>query len=90
MCYYQDSPRLVLPKQNSIFTFAVPLYSSPPPGTANGTPPDAYALDPDGAASRGIVLDEPHLMFTLYANQFRFRASERAGRKFKAKESIEL
>lgn len=33
---------------------------------------------------------DPRLDFELYGNQFRFRASERAGKKFKAKETVEL
>ena len=40
------------------------------------TPPDLTAI--------------PHMEFELYGNQFRFRAAERAGKKFKAKETIEL
>ena len=36
------------------------------------------------------VLDGPHIEFELYGNQFRFRSAERAGRKFKPKETIEL
>lgn len=36
------------------------------------------------------VLDGPYIEFELHGNQFRFRAADRAGRKFKAKESIEL
>lgn len=36
------------------------------------------------------VLDGPHIEFELYGNQFCFRAADRAGRKFKHKESIEL
>lgn len=76
----------VLPKQNSIFTFAVPLYSALPPGVSS----EAKALETLQVTTSSTVLDRPHLLFTLYANQFRFRASERAGRKFKAKETIEL
>ncbi|QRV89745.1 ribonuclease P protein subunit p29 [Ceratobasidium sp. AG-Ba] len=53
----------VLPKQNSIFTFAIPLQ----PGQ-----------------------EEPQIQFELYGNQFRFRADDRASRKFKSKETIEL
>ncbi|KAJ3749174.1 RNase P/MRP, p29 subunit [Lentinula detonsa] len=49
----------------------------------------AYAIV-DTIPPTAIVLDIPHLAFTLYGNQFRFRASERAGRKFKSKETIEL
>jgi ribonuclease P protein subunit POP4 len=36
------------------------------------------------------VLDAPHIEFDLHGNQFRFRAAERAGRKFKHKDTIEL
>ncbi|KAF8606633.1 RNase P subunit p29-like protein, partial [Ceratobasidium sp. AG-I] len=55
----------VLPKQNSIFTFNVPLH-----------------VEHDGSA--------PQLQFELYGNQFRFRSDDRASRKFKSKETIEL
>jgi ribonuclease P protein subunit POP4 len=33
---------------------------------------------------------DPRIEFELYGNQFRFRAAERAGKKFKAKDTIEL
>jgi ribonuclease P protein subunit POP4 len=59
----------VIPKQGTIFTFAVP--AEPP-------------------SEQHTVLDRPHLEFELYGNQFRFRSADRAGRKFKAKETIEL
>ncbi|KAJ6553873.1 Rof/RNase P-like protein [Mycena sp. CBHHK59/15] len=36
------------------------------------------------------VLDSPHIRFELHGNQFCFRSADRAGRKFKAKETIEL
>ncbi|KAG5219588.1 RNase P/MRP [Salix suchowensis] len=36
------------------------------------------------------VLNGPHIELDLYGNQFRFRAADRAGRKFKPKETIEL
>jgi ribonuclease P protein subunit POP4 len=36
------------------------------------------------------MMDAPHVEFELYGNQFCFRAVDRAGRKFKHKESIEL
>ncbi|KAH6901246.1 hypothetical protein BKA70DRAFT_1310054, partial [Coprinopsis sp. MPI-PUGE-AT-0042] len=36
------------------------------------------------------VTTVPHLNFELYGNQFRFRSTDRAGRKFKHKETIEL
>ncbi|CAE6516007.1 unnamed protein product [Rhizoctonia solani] len=54
-----------LPKQNSIFTFTVPLK------------PDQNEAS-------------PQLQFELYGNQFRYRAEDRASRKFKNKETIEL
>ncbi|KAN0133351.1 Rof/RNase P-like protein [Lactarius tabidus] len=59
----------VLPKQGSVFVFAVPA----------GTTGDGMT-----------VHDGPHVEFELYGNQFCFRAADRAGRKFKHKESIEL
>jgi ribonuclease P protein subunit POP4 len=39
---------------------------------------------------RKTVLNDPYIEFELYGNQFRFRSSDRAGRKFKHKETIEL
>ncbi|PCH38241.1 RNase P subunit p29-like protein [Wolfiporia cocos MD-104 SS10] len=72
----KDQLKLV-PKQNSIFSFSVPLYSTEPSG--RGSPSETQT-----------VLDIPHIEFELYGNQFRFRAAERAGRKFKHKETIEL
>lgn len=81
----------VIPKHNSVFSFAVPLYSS-----LQSSPIDTNAMD----QSTGIesadkfvqktVFDAPHIKFELYGNQFQFRASERAGRKFKHKETVEL
>ena len=56
--------------------FAVPLYHT---GTAA-----------TGSDQHTTVLDGPHVEFELYGNQFCFRAADRAGRKFKHKESIEL
>lgn len=56
---------VVLPKQNSIFTFNVPMH-----------------VGHDSSA--------PELQFELYGNQFRFRSDDRASRKFKSKETIEL
>ncbi|KAG8726001.1 hypothetical protein FRC12_023812 [Ceratobasidium sp. 428] len=55
----------VLPKQNSVFTFSIPL-------------------KPEQEDSA------PQIQFELYGNQFRFRADDRASRKFKSKETIEL
>ncbi len=100
----------VLPKQGSVFAFAVPLYSTELPysadaeagsgsGTNSGTKSRGGGADGDGDAGAGgdddirearTVLDGPHIEFELYGNQFCFRAADRAGRKFKHKETIEL
>lgn len=90
----------MIPKQNSVFAFAVPLYSTLPPNhtedmplpLAPPFPADSYTgAEAETVASlRKTVLDNPHIEFELYGNQFRFRSSDRAGRKFKHKETIEL
>jgi len=90
----------VIPKQNSIFTFAVPLYSTLPPTHTKEMPLPLAPPFPAGSGTaaetevmtslRKTVLDRPHIEFELYGNQFRFRSSDRAGRKFKHKETIEL
>ena len=69
----------MLPKPNSVFVFAVPLYATP-------------ALPPASSSTGRIktILDLPHIEFELYGNHFCYRAAERAGRKFKHKETIEL
>ena len=65
----------VLPKRNGVFGFGVPLYS---------------ATDGTGDGEGKTVSDVPHVEVELYGNQFRFRSSDRASRKFKHKESIVL
>jgi ribonuclease P protein subunit POP4 len=104
----------VLPKQGSVFAFAVPLYGTESESessrsasaaalaaTGSGTNSGANgrgAADGDADADAGAddaretrtVLDGPHIEFELYGNQFCFRAADRAGRKFKHKETIEL
>jgi ribonuclease P protein subunit POP4 len=97
----------VLPKQGSVFAFAVPLYrtesesrsasaalAATGSGTNSGTNGcDAADADADAggdARETRTVLDDPHIEFELYGNQFCFRAADRAGRKFKHKETIEL
>ncbi|KAG1774527.1 RNase P subunit p29-like protein [Suillus placidus] len=77
----------LIPKQNSIFTLAVPLYSTLL--RAQFEPAEAVSSALSGQHS-GTVLDAPHIAFDLYGNQFCFRSADRAGRKFKAKETIEL
>ncbi|RPD66044.1 RNase P/MRP, p29 subunit [Lentinus tigrinus ALCF2SS1-7] len=71
----QKNQLKMLPKQNSIFVFAVPLYAAPA-SPSTGSPK--------------TILDIPHIEFELYGNHFCYRAAERAGRKFKHKETIEL
>lgn len=115
----------LIPKQNTIFVLAIPLYStldatqipstsrpadaqtqaqasmSTPQPTLPQLPLPMHTPVPhDTSATSRIphqntpasptVLDVPHLEFELYGNQFRYRSAERAGRKFKAKETIEL
>ncbi|KAI6122349.1 RNase P subunit p29-like protein [Pisolithus croceorrhizus] len=82
----------LIPKQNTIFVLAIPLYSTldktSNPSTPN--PADAYPPQPHTPLASATVLDVPHFEFELYGNQLRYRSAERAGRKFKAKETIEL
>jgi len=63
-----DDGPTVLPKQNAVFVFGVPLFST----------------------TTETVSDVAHVELELYGNQFRFRSSDRASRKFKHKESIVL
>lgn len=79
----------------------MPLYGSTEPSAAaaatavsgafgiNSGTKNRSDSDGGGEAAR-TVLDEPHIEFELYGNQFCFRATDRAGRKFKHKETIEL
>ncbi|KAJ7044692.1 Rof/RNase P-like protein [Mycena alexandri] len=78
----------VLPKRNSIFTFALPVYSTLPPTHDPAAPLPLPIAEPGEGLE--TVLDGPHVRLELHGNQFCFRSADRAGRKFKAKESIEL
>ncbi|PIL23904.1 hypothetical protein GSI_13655 [Ganoderma sinense ZZ0214-1] len=80
----KDEQKL-LPKLNSIFVFAVPLYAV---SASSATPPGSSADADTGDVK--TILDMPHIEFELYGNHFCYRAAERAGRKFKHKETIEL
>ncbi|KAH9972394.1 Rof/RNase P-like protein [Russula compacta] len=86
----------VLPKQGSVFAFAVPLYGTEPSAAAAAAASGAFGTNSgtkscnDGGEVARTVLDGPHIEFELYGNQFCFRATDRAGRKFKHKETIEL
>ncbi|THH16662.1 hypothetical protein EW146_g4008 [Bondarzewia mesenterica] len=69
----------LLPKHGSVFAFAIPLYST------LGSSSSSSASSPGRT-----VLDGPCIEFELYGNQFQFRSAERASKKFKPKETIEL
>ncbi|KAF7439980.1 hypothetical protein PC9H_000317 [Pleurotus ostreatus] len=84
----KDNRVKLIPKQNAIFTFAVPLYSVLSPTHSAGVP-SPLPVEPENVKTE-TVLDGPHIELDLYGNQFRFRAADRAGRKFKPKETIEL
>jgi len=81
-------PQSVIPKRNSIFALRIPLYATNVSGLEGGVgadnddsrPPAATTVDDQG----------PQLEFEMYGNQLCFRASDRASRKFKFKETIEL
>jgi len=78
-----------IPKQNSVFMLAVPLYQtskSMQPSNAQASASQNIIDCPDPRT----VNDIPHMEFKLYGNQFRFRSADRASRKFKHKETIEL
>ncbi|KAI9507872.1 RNase P/MRP, p29 subunit [Russula earlei] len=79
----------VIPKQGSIFVFAVPLYSTGS-SVVGATPADGAGTGSGEVGQGWTVLDGPHVEIELYGNQFCFRAADRAGRKFKHKETIEL
>jgi hypothetical protein len=73
-------------KRKSIFTFALPVYSNLP-ATHHGAAPLPI---PEPGDNLQTVLDGAHVRIELHGNWFCFRSADRAGRKFKAKESIKL
>ncbi|KAG8212816.1 RNase P/MRP p29 subunit [Butyriboletus roseoflavus] len=85
----------VVPKQNSVFALAVPLYSTLSPSAS-----DAQTLqqqqqqqqqqEQEDSEMLWTVVDRPYIEFDLYGNQFCFRSADRSNRKFKAKETVEL
>ena len=72
--------------------FAVPLYStcSQPSEPFSTTSSPASGNLSSQQNTIQTVLDSENIQFQLYGNQFKFRSAERAGRKFKHKETIEL
>ncbi|KAG6372174.1 RNase P subunit p29-like protein [Boletus reticuloceps] len=79
----------LVPKQNSIFTLAVPLYSTLSPSTIERDPVQT-SQQQERDATLWTVVDKPYIEFDLYGSQFCFRSADRSNRKFKAKETIEL
>ncbi|KAL1744117.1 Rof/RNase P-like protein [Schizophyllum fasciatum] len=77
----------LIPKENAIFSLALPLFSTLPPASSSET---VYAVSAEVDAPQRTVLDSPFIEFELYGNQFRFRSADRATRKFKNKMTIEL
>jgi len=83
----EDKLKLI-PKQHSIFAFAVPLYSTSSSYNRHDAHENGHN-DSEKSADKTIS-DYPSAEFELHGNQFCFRASDRASRKFKHKETIEL
>ncbi|KAK0503380.1 hypothetical protein EDD18DRAFT_1100239 [Armillaria luteobubalina] len=81
----EDQVKLI-PKANTVFVFAIPLFSTLPSIHDASIP----LLIPSAEESKDTVLNRPYIEFELYGNQFRFRSADRAGRKFKHKETVEL
>ena len=77
----------VIPKENTIFTLALPLFSTLPPAHTAET---MYTVSAEVDQPARTVLDSPYIEFELYGNQFKFRSADRATRKFKNKMTIEL
>jgi len=66
----------------------MPFLSDPAVLPKQGT---VFAISlPYFAASQASKDTDPRVEIELYGNQFRFRAADRASRKFKAKETTEL
>jgi len=81
-----------VPKQNTVFIFSVPLYQTSSllqqcrPTTLQQPNQERMSWKPELLT----VLDMHHIEFELYGNQFCFHSADRASRKFKHKETIEL
>lgn len=70
---------VVIPKRHSIFVLRIPVYAPAANDERDGTNVGRSPLD-----------TSPCLEFDLYGNQFCFRSTDRATRKFKHKETLEL
>ncbi len=86
----------VVPKPHSIFIVSLPLYSTIAPTHDMAHTSPAVTVDTEVATpslsgdTRKSVLDMPRVELELYGNQFCFRTYDRASKKFKSKETIEL
>ncbi|KAI5990251.1 RNase P subunit p29-like protein [Pisolithus albus] len=86
---HPPQPRVQVATQTSAPTPQLPLPS--PILTPHDTSvPTNQQPHRDAPLASATVVDIPHFEFELYGNQFRYRSAERAGRKFKAKDTIEL
>jgi len=77
----------VIPKAKSIFTFHLPLYNIASYHAVHEEPNESA---PRLAASLPTMCTDPLIAIDLYGNQFCFRSADRASKKFKAKETIQL
>ncbi|KAH8099486.1 RNase P subunit p29-like protein [Cristinia sonorae] len=81
----------LIPKPHSIFVLAVPLFSTisqeREETAVASSSTSTQTLD---SSQVKIVHNMPRIEFDLHGNQFCFRSADRASRKFKHKESIEL
>ena len=66
------------------------LASNPSPSLSTLNVEDIEASMTSTTPPKRTVLDLPRIELELYGNQFCFRAADRASRKFKHKETIEL
>jgi len=83
----------VIPKAKSIFAFHLPLYdiaSYDKCETDTETNEEADSSAPRLIAALPSLSSDPLIAIDLYGNQFCFRSADRASKKFKAKETIEL
>lgn len=84
----------MIPKKNSLFTLSFPAYSFAslaPPRPDVDTPHDTSADDPEPtatysppiSATEAVLARTPRVEIDILGGAFRFRGSDRAGRRFK-------
>lgn len=74
--------KAVIPKSHALFTITIPAYSFPtlPHAPSSLTTPSS-SFDPDAFAR--TLRQVPKIEVDVLGSAFRFRAEDRAGRKFK-------